>query len=462
MVLKTTASQPANMVNAMRSSRKTKCKTAERRVGQSTAADTSRYYGPLSTRPERPERQWREHRRHGRLENNFEVTRDELDYWMRELGWLFPTGRGWLYSTKSAEIGDMVHVPWPVFCKDKNVVVIGDHYWLPSHGGYILVKYRWGMVHNKDRRGKLHMWFAYTFTNTSMTDKRLEKVEDEDTGEPRPALRDYMHVVTADEKNREQVVVDEPLCFEEGLQLNCKSVNGYHAEKKGSFLRLDEVCVHENGTLLQVRAKVVGREEITKLLKAHDAMTKRTKTALERAANTWSETPTTSPMPGSVVPVSSPIPSQDVLQRRLPEANISLPEAPVGNLSAHIGKEIKPSSTLVSAQDRKEVMSTEDQYQAPTGIDYGSVDNVAMQPTTSLSNDVDHSPDTLMDHLALQTAVVGSGHQDHESRHHQTQRDQLPEPLNPSPKSQRNEGRKRKADSPELDGREACRRRQLD
>ena len=30
---------------------------AERRVGQSMAADTSQYYGPLSTRPERSERQ---------------------------------------------------------------------------------------------------------------------------------------------------------------------------------------------------------------------------------------------------------------------------------------------------------------------------------------------------------------------------------------------------------------------
>jgi hypothetical protein len=71
------------------------------------------------------------------------------------------------------------------------------------------------------------MWLTYTFSDTAMADKRLEMVEDEETGELRHALQDYMHVVTTEENNKDERVQSGSLCFEEGMQFNCNSVNGY-------------------------------------------------------------------------------------------------------------------------------------------------------------------------------------------------------------------------------------------
>jgi hypothetical protein len=100
---------------------------AERRLPHSTIARTLQHYSPPPIGSERAE-PYRRHRS-GRetLEHNFEQTRNELDHWMQELNWLHPTGRGWLYSTEIVEVGDMVHVPWSVVCKDRNVIVTCDH-----------------------------------------------------------------------------------------------------------------------------------------------------------------------------------------------------------------------------------------------------------------------------------------------------------------------------------------------
>ena len=202
-----------------------------RHRGRHSTMDTSTppHYSPPPTRSEPAEQHRRHQSRRERLEYNFEETRKELDFRMRELNWLRSTGSGWQYSTENVEVGDMVHVPWPVFCKDRNVIVTNDHYWLPAHGGYVLVKHRWGLVYKKDKRGNLYMWLTYTFSNTEMADKRREMVEDEETGERGHALQDYMHVVTTDEGNKDEPIRSEPLCFEKGMQFHCKSINGYRA-----------------------------------------------------------------------------------------------------------------------------------------------------------------------------------------------------------------------------------------
>ena len=375
---------------------------------------------------------------------------------MRGLGWLFPTGRGWLYSTETVEVGDMLHVPWPVFCKDRNVIVMSDHDWLSAHGGHVLVKYRWGVVHRKDARGKLYMWLSYAFSNTSMADKRLEVIEDEETGELRAALQDYVHIVTTDEGNKDQVVGLESLCFEKGLKLNYKSVNRFRAEKKQSFLKMEEVCIHENGTPLQVRAKPNGKEEIKNFLKIHEEIAKRTKAALDRAAQNWSNTPAAGSTANTVLRpvVTGPTPGSD---QGTVEVQVALPEAPMDIVPAQLGNATDPRGMTASTREQNDIVDPQDQMpEAPADIAPRNFDNSASQGSST--NDR-RPPGTLIGRMALQTAFSGSKRQNRGSNRHQTNREQLQEALNPSRSSRRDQDRKRQPDSPERDGRPPRRRR---
>lgn len=128
-------------------------------------------------------------------------------------------------------------------------------------------------------------------------------------------------------------------------------------------------------------------------------------------------------------------------------------------MSAYAGDRTNPRSTVASAQEHKDVVSSKNEHQAPTGMDHETIDNISTQPTIGSPADAHRLPDTLMNHLALQTAVGRSERQGHSSMMHQIETDQLPEPLRPIRKSQRDEVRKRKADSPERVEREHRRRR---
>jgi hypothetical protein len=118
------------------------------------------------------------------LEERYEITRERLAEIMKELDWLHPRGRSWISSTRNVEIGDMVLFPWIAYCKDKNQLVRGEHHWLPARGGFILIKFRWGMVVGKDHTtGRLHILPTYTFTGSAPEATRREMVMDGITGE---------------------------------------------------------------------------------------------------------------------------------------------------------------------------------------------------------------------------------------------------------------------------------------
>ena len=224
--------------------------------------------------------------------------------------------------------------------------------------------------------------------------------------------------------------------------------------KKGSFLKIDEACVHEDGTPLQVRAKVVSKDEIAKLLKIHETTTERTKTALERAANNWPETPTAGLIPGFIAPGSSSIVDQGTLEEPTQEASASIPDSPADTLPPNQGDGNDTRSAIAGALKHNDAVSPESQLNGVL-MSPQITDNRA---THDSSTDACRPPGTLMDHLALQTAASGSDRQGHDNTHDQTQQDQLREPLNPVHESQRVHDRKRKADSSERDGGEARRR----
>jgi hypothetical protein len=218
------------------------------------------------------------------LEERFEITRERLTQIMEELRWLRPRGRSWILSTLNVKIGDMVLFPCLVYCKDKNQLVEGEHRWLPARNGYILIKFRWGLVVGKDYpSGRLHILPPYTFTGSSPEAKRKEMVVDGITGEQRSAMQDFLHVVT----DKDNTVLDEPKCFGNGLQLNCRSVGNFEASKKSSYLSIHEQVVHENGIALQTRARVVSKEDLETLSQVVQALADSTKAGIKHAIGEW-------------------------------------------------------------------------------------------------------------------------------------------------------------------------------
>jgi hypothetical protein len=130
---------------------------------------------------------------------------------------------------------------------------------------------------------RLYMHPTYTFSEMTPDVKREQVLTDESTGETHDAFADFVHVVT----NKDNTVPDEPKCFENGLQLNCRSMPGVEVTKKSSYMSLDEYAIHEDGIPFQIRAKVASKEDLDVLLKVVEVSAKRTKSGLERAIDNW-------------------------------------------------------------------------------------------------------------------------------------------------------------------------------
>jgi hypothetical protein len=194
----------------------------------------------------------------------FEHAREELTVSMEGLDWLEPHDGKWIRSIENVEVGDMILGPYLAFCKDKKQIAQTKYHWLPGRGSYILGKNRWSMVVRKDSSiGRLYMHPTYTFSEMTPDIKREQVLTDESTGETHDAFGDFVHVVT----DKDDTVLDEPKCFGNGLQLNCRSVPGCHATKKSSYMSIEEEAIHENGIPFQVKAKVASKEDLAKLLR---------------------------------------------------------------------------------------------------------------------------------------------------------------------------------------------------
>jgi hypothetical protein len=240
--------------------------------------------------------------RERRLEG-FEDAREELADSMEDLDWLDPRTGKWEHSIENAEVGDTILTPFVAFCKDKKQIAPTKHHWLPGRGAHILSKYRWSVVVRKDSSMKrLYMHPTYTFSEMTTEVKREQVLTDESTGETHDAFADFAHVVT----DKDNTVPDEPKCFENGLQLNCRSMPGFEATKKSSYMSLDEQAIHEDGIPFQIRAKVASKEDLDVLLKIVEASAKRLKSGLERAIDNWVDVVPSTPAFGSITTHGNP------------------------------------------------------------------------------------------------------------------------------------------------------------
>jgi hypothetical protein len=148
----------------------------------------------------------------------------------------------------------------------------------------------------------LYMHPTYTFSEMTTEVKREQVLTDESTGETHDAFADFAHVVT----DKDNTVPDEPKCFENGLQLNCRSMPGFEATKKSSYMSLDEQAIHEDGIPFQIRAKVASKEDLDVLLKIVEASAKRLKSGLERAIDNWVDVVPSTPAFGSITTHGNP------------------------------------------------------------------------------------------------------------------------------------------------------------
>lgn len=329
------------------------------------------------------------------LKEEFENIREHLYDVMEELGYTRPEGEGWQFSTKHVEVGDTVHFPWLVFCKDRNMIVMGEHDWMPGRAEDILNKYRWGVVIYKDHCGRLYILPTYTFSHSLLSDKRAETVKDAITGKVRPFFADFMHVVVDDDGT----VAEEPLCFENGMQLHCRSVNGFTSSKKGSFLSIHEECIHENGTPFQIRAKVVSKEDIAKLRKVVEASKDRRIAALQRAEANW---PGTEIGSAATVLSSTPAtPSKSNQDQSLPRSTstqekLSLPP----NFQAKLNQPL-PTSQVPSTEPTTVMV--------PLEVDEEAISNVnpSNNPAQTGTSTHHNGPTAMMQGLNMLTATTG-------------------------------------------------------
>lgn len=262
----------------------------------------------------------------------FERAREELRVAMHELDFDRRTGPNWIRSYADVRVGDMVHYPHVVACKDRNMLATDKHEWLPSLAGDLLVKYRWGIVIAK-QRGRLLIKPCYTFSHTPRPTFRKNTSLDEVTGEHYHIQRDYVHVVPDEGDNK--AVENEAECFEDGRQLRCRRVDGCFKPIKNCFMSIHETYVLEDGAPIQVRARLVSKEDVAFFRRAHAKSMERTETALQNAETNWIETPVVSTGPdtsrlsthGDIRPVS--------------EATASMPPPPkaeaLSTADEHIG-----------------------------------------------------------------------------------------------------------------------------
>lgn len=200
---------------------------------------------------------------------------------MRRAGLIYPNGKSWLYDTERVKINDVIFFAHVEFCKDNNVLVDQEHNWLPVTGGFLLFKWRWAVV-IEVYRANLKLRILTTFSRTSMSAKRRQRIYDEITGKWESALRDYVHVVAVDNTSES---VDQPGCFENDMRVRWEaSYDILPSSKKDSFMNLNAEYLMLDGTPLQIRGWIV-TEDIVKVDFALGAVKKRSTTARGLALN---------------------------------------------------------------------------------------------------------------------------------------------------------------------------------
>lgn len=182
------------------------------------------------------------------------TARNHLEEEMRRAGLIYPNGKSWLYDTERVKINDVIFFAHVEFCKDNNVLVDQEHNWLPVTGGFLLFKWRWAVV-IEVYRANLKLRILTTFSRTSMSAKRRQRIYDEITGKWESALRDYVHVVAVDNTSES---VDQPGCFENDMRVRWEaSYDILPSSKKDSFMNLNAEYLMLDGTPLQIRGWIV-------------------------------------------------------------------------------------------------------------------------------------------------------------------------------------------------------------
>jgi hypothetical protein len=96
-------------------------------------------------------------------------------------------------------------------------------------------------------------------------------------------MQDFLHVVT----DKDNTVSKELKCYNDGLQPNCHSVDNLKATKKSSYLSIHEKVVHEDGIPLQIRARVVSKNDLETLSQVVQASADSAKAGIQHAKRNW-------------------------------------------------------------------------------------------------------------------------------------------------------------------------------
>lgn len=227
----------------------------------------------------------------------YEETRKILTIYMDKLVYLDPLGPGWMKSNAEAQVGTFILYPHVVACKDRSLIVDDKHDWIPARGGILLAKYRPGFVFAR-QKGRAMMKPCFTFQGDEGWVKHDDKTVDVVMNETYLKQRDYVHVV-ADDADSEPVGIEEVL-FEKGKQLHCRRMAGFPSTKT-CYMSVHETYILEDGAPIQLWGRLSTKEDIELLHRAHAHAEMRTATALQKAEETWVETPrlqTKRPVPG--------------------------------------------------------------------------------------------------------------------------------------------------------------------
>jgi hypothetical protein len=151
------------------------------------------------------------------------------------------TGENWQDHTMGIPKGAVIEFPYFEYVKNlanNGEALPGDLTWAPALHSSTVLSHRLAVVQKNLVRGGLLVHFLTEFDDDALSTMRWQMYLDPITVDLRPKLDNPLHVVAL---HSEGALVPEPQCFDNGIQLNWRSVNGAPPpSNKSSFMYTDE------------------------------------------------------------------------------------------------------------------------------------------------------------------------------------------------------------------------------
>jgi hypothetical protein len=183
------------------------------------------------------------------------------------------TGEDWQDHTMGIPKGAVIEFPYFEYVKNlanNGEALPGDLTWAPALHSSTVLSHRLAVVEKNLVRGGLLVHFLTEFDDDALSTMRWQMYLDPITVDLRPKLDNLLHVVAL---HSEGALVPEPQCFDNGIQLNWRSVNGAPPpSNKSSFMYTDEHAKLVEPESLCVIGELAEDDDFLVLKPARDAL----------------------------------------------------------------------------------------------------------------------------------------------------------------------------------------------